>query len=85
MKLNIVAKAGLVSIDTLEKDLPSSFSFALDKGMYRQADGIGCQVDTPAMQADIEKLGHQIAEAVLAFGGKYPELGILAKTVTVAA
>ena len=77
MKLTVVAKAGLVSIDTSGKDAAESFSFALCKGMYRHGDGIGCQVNTPAMEADITELGQQIAAAVLAFGEKYPELGIL--------
>jgi hypothetical protein len=82
MKLNIVAKSGFVSIDTLEKDAPASFSFAFNKGMYRESDGVGCQVNTPAMQADIEQLGCQVAEAILAFGAKYPQLGIAENFIT---
>jgi hypothetical protein len=82
MKLNIVAKSGLVSIDTAEKDAPASFSFAFNKGMYRDSDGVGCQVNTPAMQGDIERLGSQIAESILAFGAKYPQLGIAENFIT---
>lgn len=76
MKLHIAAKGGLVSVDTVEKDLPSSFSFALNAHMYQGCHGVGCQVNNPAMQADIEQLGTRIAEALLAFGAKYPQFGI---------
>lgn len=77
MEFTVVAKNGLVSIDTLDKKADASFAFALATGVYVTGPAIGCQVNTPAMEADITEMGRIIAEAVLAFGEKYPELGIL--------
>lgn len=77
MEFTVAAKRGLVSIDTLDKKADSSFAFALATGAYVTGPAIGCQVNTPAMAADIEEMGRRIAEAVLDFGEKYPELGIL--------
>lgn len=77
MEFTVVAKNGLVSIDTLDKKADASFAFALATGVYVTGAALGCQVNTPAMEADITEMGRIIAEAVLAFGEKYPELGIL--------
>jgi hypothetical protein len=83
MELKVVAKDGLVSIETPDKQAAAGFSFALNKGMYGGTNhGVGCQVNTPAMAADIVTLGNQIANALFTFGEKYPELGILDRADT---
>jgi hypothetical protein len=77
MEFTVAAKRGLVTIDTLDKKADASFAFALATGAYVTGPAVGCQVNTPELEADILEMGHRIAEVVLAFGEKHPELGIL--------
>ena len=85
MNLQINALLGLVTLETVDKTLPGSFSFALNKGMYQSGDGVGCQVNDASLKADVEELGIAVAAALHAFGEKHPELGLLDSASTAVA
>jgi hypothetical protein len=77
MNLRITAANGMVDIMTEDKQGNNAFTFANIKGMYVKGDGVGLQVNDEAREADIEKLGQAIVNALYEYGSKYPDSGIL--------
>lgn len=78
LELKVFASQGMVDVRTPFTERDGDFVVSLILGAYKGPnDAICSQVNNPAMQADIEKLGCQIADALRDFGLKHPESGIL--------
>ena len=60
IELKVVSLDNMTNVDSDSEE----FSFALIEGMYRNGDGVGCQVNDETKRDAIERLGTKIAEAV---------------------